>query len=546
VKLQLDIVEEVLGGNQGTEGATVIAESDAVVGKYRVVRTLARSRSAVYEGIDPVMGRRVAIKELLIPVGATLPEAERLTRCFEDDARAAGSLTHPNIVTVLGVQKENDRHFVLMEYLEGGTVREALSKYISLAPAKALWIALQASEALAYAHAHGAVHGALTPEHVHVLPTGQVKLTGFGDRTHGDLAGCSITYQSPERIMGNDPDARTDVFLLGELLCEMLTGRPPFAADTTDAITQLILNAPPPIPGTLSPTLRAILLCALARDPAQRYASMNQMAADLRRERLAMEATAPTIAFRPSPAPRPGQATGPSGAVAPSQQPVASAPPPAAQRPITGQPVASRSLPVAPPGQRPAVGVAPGRPKRRAWLAATMIAGIVFGTVGAGLAFLHFSSALHSRMAHSSVYKGALTPGWSVPSTSTEVNLNSTNPVRSDTSAIAVKITRPYGRLVFENPSYNGTGFKRLTFWIYGGTRGCANLWVRGLLPGGNLTQAMSPLPPLQPDKWAYEKVDLPSVGMDRSTGCAGFCIQDQSGTSGQTFSVDDVRLQRS
>jgi hypothetical protein len=544
------------------EGVALVAATDTVVGKYRIERTIARANSTVYEGVDPVMGRRVALKELALPAGLPDPLRERRVERFEADARAAGSLTHPNIVTILGVFAEHDRHFLLMEYLDGGTVREALDKYGAIPPAKALWIALQMCEGLGYAHSRGMIHGEVGPDSIHVLPTGQVKITGFGcdragDKEHFQAAArlpAGIAHMSPEQITERAVDLRTDVFAVGAVLYEMLTGMAPFDAATPEAIARLICHAPPPVPESVAASLRPILLRALAADPESRYPWMAAMASDLRQERLAFEAK-PTLAFRPSPPPA-------DAAQRASPAPVSSVAPPsldpafAILRAVPREAAAPQSGELAAPARparpyavlRPRLPEAVARPRsalrddRRLARGLVAAAGIVAIALGAVVAGLHPRGAAEKAlpMASAAVYNNGLASGWKLAAgPDGRISGNSGH------YAVSVRTAHPYDRLAFQNPAFNPTGYKALSFWIDGGTSGCYNLWVRGLLPSGSPMRSMYPIPPLTPNKWVHEEIDLSALAMDRTPGCSGFCIQDQTGQSGQRFSVADIRFVR-
>ena len=270
--------------------------SNTVLGKYRIVREIARSNDIVYEAIDPTMARRVAVKELQLPPHlAGAQKRERIER-FYREAKAAGTLSHRNIVTIHDVGQENDRHFLVMEYLEGQSLRDILQMQGALPLKETIEIALQLCDALAYAHSRGVVHRDIKPDNVHILPGGIVKLTDFGIAritaepsitSQGQVFG-TPSYMSPEQVASHTVDHRTDLFSLGITLYEMLSGRKPFTGDSVITITYNIMNMQPAMPVGLPGPLQQILQRALAKDPALRYQNAAMLAADLRAEKFSL------------------------------------------------------------------------------------------------------------------------------------------------------------------------------------------------------------------------------------------------------------------
>ena len=272
--------------------------SNTVLGKYRIIREIARFNDIVYEAIDPTMARRVAVKELQIPPHlAGAQKRERIER-FYREAKAAGTLSHRNIVTIHDVGQENDRHFLVMEYLEGQSLRDILQMQGALPLKETVEITLQLCDALSYAHSRGVVHRDIKPDNVHILPGGVIKLTDFGIAritaepsitTQGQVFG-TPSYMSPEQVASHSVDHRTDLFSLGITLYEMLTGRKPFLGDSVITITYNIMNIQPTMPVGVPLALQQILQRALAKDPNLRYQNAAAMAADLRAEKFALAA----------------------------------------------------------------------------------------------------------------------------------------------------------------------------------------------------------------------------------------------------------------
>jgi eukaryotic-like serine/threonine-protein kinase len=259
------------------------------LGKYQIIREIARSNDIVYEAYDPLMHRRVAIKELAMPGGSTSQQREDRIKRFLREARAAGSLTHPNITTVYEMSEEGGRHYIAMEYLDGHTLRNELDTHGSVAPDRAVEIALEILAGLEYAHQHGVVHRDVKPDNIQILSDGRVKLTDFGIARltfeenltlDGQVFG-TPSYMSPEQVVGREIDARSDLFSLGVVLYEMLGGRKAFTGDSVVSITYSVMNREPdPIPQA-NFGLWQVLVRALDKSPALRYASAAEMRAAL-------------------------------------------------------------------------------------------------------------------------------------------------------------------------------------------------------------------------------------------------------------------------
>jgi len=282
------------------------ADNLGTLGKYQLVRELARSNDIVYEAMDPTSGRRVAVKELLIPADlAGLSRRERVER-FWREAKAAGRLSHPNVVSIIEVGKEGDRYFIAMEFLEGQNLRYTIRARGHIPMRDALDYTLQLCSALSYAHKNGVVHRDLKPENVQVLPGNQVKLTDFGIASltgesnitqDGQVFG-TPSYMSPEQVTGKPIDARSDIFSLGVLLYEMLTARKPFVGDSAITITYNILNTQPSLPSGIPAYIQRVLEKALAKNVDDRYSSVDEMARDLREKRSNVTAAASTLQSR--------------------------------------------------------------------------------------------------------------------------------------------------------------------------------------------------------------------------------------------------------
>ncbi len=334
------------------------------LGKYQIVREIARSNDIVWEAVDPELGRRVAIKELNLPEGVTEAQRQERVQRFLREAKAAGRLSHPNIVTIHEVGVDNGRHYIVMEYLEGENLRERLQRQGAIPLQEAVDITLQVLAALEHAHRMGVVHRDIKPENIHLLPDGLVKLTDFGIARivfepnitiDGQIFG-TPSYMSPEQIEGKEIDPRTDLFSVGVVLYEMLTGRKPFTGDSIVTITYNIMHKEPTPPPGVPYGIERVLMRAMAKRPIDRYGSAREMAEELKRalEPGALVSLAPPpVIAAPPPLASPSPASLP-----PQLQPV---PDPLPSGGYTS--ASSASLPPQPPKPPP-----PLPPPREPWL----------------------------------------------------------------------------------------------------------------------------------------------------------------------------------
>ncbi len=259
------------------------------IGKYQIIREIARSNDIVYEAYDPKMTRRVAVKELHMPGGASQQQKQDRIKRFEREARAAGSLVHPNIVTVYEVGTDGDKYFIAMEYLTGRNLRKEIDKSGFIDPIKAIEITLEVLEALSFAHEHGVIHRDIKPDNVQLLDDGQIKLTDFGIARltfepnitmDGQVFG-TPSYMSPEQINGNEIDVRSDIFSVGVVLYEMVSGSKPFQGDSVVSITYAIMNKRPDQPQQATWALWDVIQRSLEKTPDLRQKSAGEMTNEL-------------------------------------------------------------------------------------------------------------------------------------------------------------------------------------------------------------------------------------------------------------------------
>ena len=262
------------------------------LGRYEIVGEIARgAMGVVYKARDPLIDRMVAIKT--VDLGQSNAETEAFERRFFREAKSAGRLNHPNVVTIHDVGKSGDLAYIAMEYLDGSSLREVLDSGVVLPPQRIADIVAEIAEGLAFAHHAGVVHRDVKPANVMVLASGAIQITDFGiaqlptgTRTMtGNVFG-SPRYTSPEQVMGRPVDGRSDIFSLGALLFEMLTGRSAFNGMDLNGILKQVLTDPTPPPSSVNPKLPRAFdhICgkALAKDPGERYQDAAEMARDLR------------------------------------------------------------------------------------------------------------------------------------------------------------------------------------------------------------------------------------------------------------------------
>jgi len=265
---------------------------DVFANRYEIERELARGGMAdVYLATDRQLQRKVAVK-VLFPEFARDPSfVER----FRREAQNAASLNHPNIAAVYDWGQERGTYYIVMEYVEGRSLRDIIRAEGTVPPVAAAQIATELADALAFAHRRGVVHRDVKPGNVLITATGQVKLTDFGiaanqfDASQGLTQTGAVmgtaTYFSPEQAQGHPVDGRSDVYSLGVVLYEMLTGVPPFSGESPVAVAMKhVREAPPPMSSRVPdvpPSLEAIVNAALTKDIDVRYQSAEEMRVDL-------------------------------------------------------------------------------------------------------------------------------------------------------------------------------------------------------------------------------------------------------------------------
>ncbi len=263
------------------------------LGRYVIVEEIGQgAMGVVYKAVDPLIDRTVAIKTINLDLSKE--ELENFEKRFQREVQSAGKLNHPNIVTVYDVGRTEGVAYMAMEFLEGKELREILDSGVVLPIEKIAHIASQVAEGLGFAHERGIVHRDVKPANVMVMKNGLVKITDFGiaqmssaSRTMSGMVMGSPKYMSPEQVVGQAVDGRSDIFSLAVVLYEMLTGKTPFSGDNISAIMYQILNDEPIPPKafnqSIPDSINYIVLKALAKHPDKRYQNAKDMARDLKR-----------------------------------------------------------------------------------------------------------------------------------------------------------------------------------------------------------------------------------------------------------------------
>jgi serine/threonine protein kinase len=260
------------------------------IGRYEVIELIGQgAMGKVYKALDPNIGRVVAVKVIRPEL---ISQSETFLVRFRNETQAAGRLSHPNIVTVYDAEMREKLSYMVMEYLEG----RALSKVIGdgLAPEQVIDFGLQICDALEYAHSQGLIHRDIKPENVMVLPTEQIKITDFGlarltsdpHLTQSGMLTGTPSYMSPEQIQGQAVDGRADIFSVGCVMYEMLTGQRPFPGENFATVFYHIVHEEPlpseRLAAVAPQMLKSIILRTLAKSPEHRYQTCAEIIKDLK------------------------------------------------------------------------------------------------------------------------------------------------------------------------------------------------------------------------------------------------------------------------
>lgn len=260
-------------------------------GRYDILELIGSGGMAnVYRAHDVIDDRTVAVKILRDEFIGN----NEFIRRFKNESKAIALLNHPNIVRVYDVSFTNNIHSIVMEYIDGITLKEFIQHKGILSPKEALHFTTQILNALQHAHDKGIVHRDIKPQNIMLLRSGQIKVTDFGIarfarsevRTITDRAIGSVHYISPEQAMGENTDEKSDIYSVGVMLYEMLTGQLPFEGDTAVSVAIKQVQTDPVSPRSVNPSIPAgleeIIMRAMEKDPEDRYQSAAEMIADIR------------------------------------------------------------------------------------------------------------------------------------------------------------------------------------------------------------------------------------------------------------------------
>ena len=264
------------------------------IGRYKIVRELGRgAMGIVYHAIDPNIGRPVAIKTIHLGTVLKAEDQERMRERLFREARSAGILSHPGIVTIYDVEQQGDLAYIAMEFVDGPTLDQLLSQPQALAPERLFNILGQTAVALDFAHAKGIVHRDVKPANIMIAVDGTAKITDFGIAKitaseqftmTGSIVG-TPHYMSPEQVQGQPVDGRSDQFSLAVIAYEMLTGEKPYTGEhLTTVVYKIVAEEPPPprrFNSSLTGVIESVLRKGLGKRPDNRYATCQEFTAAL-------------------------------------------------------------------------------------------------------------------------------------------------------------------------------------------------------------------------------------------------------------------------
>jgi len=291
----------------------------STLGRYKIIGEIGQgAMGVVYKAVDPIIDRTVAIKT--INLNLSRQELEEYEARFQQEIKAAGRLNHPNIVTIYDVGKTDQVAYMAMEFLEGKELKDMIATGELPSPGEVVDIIAQVADGLWFAHQQDIVHRDVKPSNIMVMKGGVAKITDFGIarlpnsavKTMTGLILGSPRYMSPEQVIGKSIDSRSDIFSLGVVLYEALTGVAPFDGDNVNAIMYATVNTtPPPLSAhnrSMPPMLDLIVAKAMAKLLEDRYQTIKELGDDLREVRRQMDHSRPAAAIKAATSPVPRSA----------------------------------------------------------------------------------------------------------------------------------------------------------------------------------------------------------------------------------------------
>ena len=265
----------------------MVVETGAIVAKrYELKQCIASgSMSNVYEAYDTALNRRVAVKVLV----EDLVDKPEFVRRFNLEAQVAAGLSHPNVVGVYDQGKEENTYYIVMEYISEYTLSDILEKSQKLSKVQTIDIMKKIATGLAFIHAHGIIHQDIKPGNILISEEGEIKVTDFGissfklseNSNTGDLSNSFIVgtavYFSPEQAQGKKVDIRSDLYSLGIVMYEMLTGKVPFSGSSPIDIVMKHLHEIPLLPEDMDVSLQSVIFKLLQKNPKDRYQSGEEL-----------------------------------------------------------------------------------------------------------------------------------------------------------------------------------------------------------------------------------------------------------------------------
>jgi len=287
-----ELAGETIQVSSGTSDSAAVA---ANFGRYQVLETIGQgAMGMVYKGLDPAIDRPVALKTIRLDSIVNSTEMFELKERLVREAKAAGQLSHPNIVTIYDVGEEQAMQYIAMEYLDGDTLEALLDNKFQWEYKTLCKLMIQICDALDFAHERGIVHRDIKPANIMMLENDRIKVMDFGiarfDQSNMTQSGVALgtpNYISPEQLKGKSVDRRCDIFSLGVVFYELLTSQKPFNGDTISALIYSILHTSPPSPSEINLDVPRIfdkiVAKALAKDPDLRFQTAREMADILRK-----------------------------------------------------------------------------------------------------------------------------------------------------------------------------------------------------------------------------------------------------------------------